>query len=508
METALDLVPRDLAAVRVRLNANCAAVEQLLGRHTDALHRLQRALSELPDPVSIEAATLRIELGVATLHASDFAATRAHAQQALDVAGALAARPLEASAAALLASAESQESVADSSVPSISRAAALVDELTDQELATRIDAAHHLGWAEVWRERLDDAIRHLQRGITIARASGQDHLVVAMMLGQGVVLGHRGRLAEASELAESAVEAARLTGVTEFLARALSLQCWVSICRGDIQAALRSGEDGIAVAATSDERWVYGTVGGILAQARFEAGDATGSIRELLETAGGPNLPLLGARFRCLGYETLVCADLDLSHLDAAAEWAERAEAASKGMPPLSLGAARRAKAAVLLASEDAARAASLALGAAAAEDNLGARIAASRSRTLAGRALALAGRRNDAILQLAHAEAELSACGAVRYADEAARELRRLGRRVPRKGRSEASALGLSRREFEVAKLVASGKTNREIAAGLFISERTIESHLSSVFSKLGVSSRAAVAAARPRAASPRRRD
>ncbi len=66
---------------------------------------------------------------------------------------------------------------------------------------------------------------------------------------------------------------------------------------------------------------------------------------------------------------------------------------------------------------------------------------------------------------------------------------------RVIRKGRGGAGELGLSRRELEVAKLVASGKTNREIAAELFLSERTIESHLSSVFSKLGVSSRAAVA-------------
>jgi DNA-binding NarL/FixJ family response regulator len=55
---------------------------------------------------------------------------------------------------------------------------------------------------------------------------------------------------------------------------------------------------------------------------------------------------------------------------------------------------------------------------------------------------------------------------------------------------------LGLSRREVEVARLVAEGKTNREIAAELFLSNRTVESHLSRVFAKLGVSSRAAVGA------------
>ena len=101
------------------------------------------------------------------------------------------------------------------------------------------------------------------------------------------------------------------------------------------------------------------------------------------------------------------------------------------------------------------------------------------------------------AIAQLRRAEAQLAACGAVRYADEAARELRRLGRRVTRTRRGAGSdELGLTHRELEVARLVTAGKSNREIAAELFLSAKTVESHLSNVFVKLGVSSRAAVAA------------
>ncbi len=52
-----------------------------------------------------------------------------------------------------------------------------------------------------------------------------------------------------------------------------------------------------------------------------------------------------------------------------------------------------------------------------------------------------------------------------------------------------------LSRREMEVAGLVADGATNAQVAARLFISERTVESHLASIFNKLGVDTRLQVA-------------
>jgi DNA-binding CsgD family transcriptional regulator len=86
-----------------------------------------------------------------------------------------------------------------------------------------------------------------------------------------------------------------------------------------------------------------------------------------------------------------------------------------------------------------------------------------------------------------------------VREAAAAARTLRRLGRRLPRRARSPAHAAGLaglSSREREVAERVASGKTNREVATALFLSEKTIGSHLARIYDKLGVHSRAALAA------------
>ena len=54
----------------------------------------------------------------------------------------------------------------------------------------------------------------------------------------------------------------------------------------------------------------------------------------------------------------------------------------------------------------------------------------------------------------------------------------------------------GLSPRELEVLSLVAKGRTNREIATELVLSEKTVARHLSNMFDKLGVSSRSALTA------------
>jgi DNA-binding NarL/FixJ family response regulator len=59
-----------------------------------------------------------------------------------------------------------------------------------------------------------------------------------------------------------------------------------------------------------------------------------------------------------------------------------------------------------------------------------------------------------------------------------------------------------LSRREREIAELVTARMTNREMAAELFLSEKTVESHLRNIFVKLGASSRVEVARAVERAA------
>jgi len=116
----------------------------------------------------------------------------------------------------------------------------------------------------------------------------------------------------------------------------------------------------------------------------------------------------------------------------------------------------------------------------------------------VAGRAL-LATDRDAGVAQLIAAREHAARCGAPRVEDEALLVLRRAGVRVGRGGPRASGTHGLaalSPREREVTELVADGLTNRQIGARLFLSEKTIETHLTRVFQKLGLRSRAQVAA------------
>jgi len=160
---------------------------------------------------------------------------------------------------------------------------------------------------------------------------------------------------------------------------------------------------------------------------------------------------------------------------------------------------AERAAAAVALASGDPAGAARSALTSAEVANEAGVLVEAGLSRTLAGRALAQAGEPVRAAAELRRAADGLHACGALRYRDDAERELRKLGGRVHRRTRRGAAGgkglASLTERELQVARQVVDRRTNPEIAAALFLSRKTVETHVRNIFMKLGVSSRAEIA-------------
>ena len=109
------------------------------------------------------------------------------------------------------------------------------------------------------------------------------------------------------------------------------------------------------------------------------------------------------------------------------------------------------------------------------------------------GITLRRAGRRRDAAALLATARLSFAALGAQVYVDRCDRELK-TGRPAPRG--TEADAQGLTEQERTVAGLVATGLTNKEVAASMLLSVKTVQFHLTRVYAKLGVRSRSELAA------------
>ncbi|MFV2020126.1 ATP-binding protein [Micromonospora sp. LOL_023] len=111
------------------------------------------------------------------------------------------------------------------------------------------------------------------------------------------------------------------------------------------------------------------------------------------------------------------------------------------------------------------------------------------RAHLVYGEWLRREGRRQDARKRLRTAHQLLSEMGVEAFAERAARELRATGEH-PRK-RTTQPAHALTTHELHIARLVATGATSREIGTQLFLSPRTIEAHLRSIFRKLGITSR-----------------
>ena len=111
------------------------------------------------------------------------------------------------------------------------------------------------------------------------------------------------------------------------------------------------------------------------------------------------------------------------------------------------------------------------------------------------GSGLRRRGERSAARDMLRRAHVLAAECGATRLSSRARDELARSGARLIREPASGVEALTPS--EVRVAELAAEGLTNREVAQALFVSEKTVETHLGRVYRKLGIKSRHALPAA-----------
>ncbi|HSC90510.1 MAG TPA: AAA family ATPase [Gaiellaceae bacterium] len=501
---SIELVPEEAVALRVRLTTACAGVEHLLGRHDDAHGRLVSALEGLEDAHSPEAAALMIELALDGVYRMEFDRIGPWAGRALAVARSLDDRPLTASAAAILAWGAGLTGAVPEAEAFRADAARLVDALSDRELALRLDAAVNLAGAELYLDRFDEAGAHTERAIAVARGTGQPAVVVFAFMLLAWVRMLRGELADGGEMLDAAIEEARLLGNIHSLAGLLLNRSLMALAAGDVDIAVGTAEESVELTRDMDNGLVPAATGLALAAARLETGDArlVEAVELLLERTGGVGLPLMpGGSFRAKWLELLTRCWLALGRPDDAERAAAcaAATAAEMGSLRMATSMADRAAAVVALASGDAATAARRALASAAAADDVPVPVEAALSRSLAGRALAQAGRRDQAVAELERAAAAFDACGARRYRDATDHELRRLGRRVYRRtqaGRPDTIGVeALTDREQQVARLVVDRLTNSQIAETLFLSPKTVETHLRNIFRKLDVASRVEVA-------------
>jgi DNA-binding CsgD family transcriptional regulator len=112
------------------------------------------------------------------------------------------------------------------------------------------------------------------------------------------------------------------------------------------------------------------------------------------------------------------------------------------------------------------------------------------RTQLLYGEHLRRALRKSDARPHLRAATAAFEAVGASPWANRARSELRATGETARRRDPSTIDQL--TPQELQIARYVSEGATNREVAAKLFLSPKTVEYHLHKVFTKLGIGSRA----------------
>ena len=184
----------------------------------------------------------------------------------------------------------------------------------------------------------------------------------------------------------------------------------------------------------------------------------------------------------------MVEIQLGVGDVAAARAAADELAALSRSSPmPMLQAIAEQAESAVLLAEGDARGALTASRRAWARWRDLDVPYEAARCRVIATRACRALGDEASAAMELDAARVVFVELGA---------------RQALAAAEAESSAArherddGLSAREVEVLRLVAAGDTNREIARELYLSEKTVERHLSNIFGKLGVSSRSAATA------------
>jgi DNA-binding CsgD family transcriptional regulator len=326
---------------------------------------------------------------------------------------------------------------------------------------------------------LDDELLYVltQRNVRLAREAGELAALPVVLLFQSAFCVLAGELARASELIAEATAITQATGGVSLRFGPLVHAAWrghpsetVEIHAAAIEEATARGNDAEVALAEHTLAVLHNGLGNYTAAldaaeracASLEPPHANLALPELIEAA-----------VRAEQHERAAVA---LGQLDSRAS-------ASGTQWALGLAARSRALLSTGPAAEDHYREAI--------ERLRGCRMAVYLARThlVYGEWLRRERRRQDARDQLRTAHQLLSDMGVEAFAERAARELRATGEH-PRK-RTAQPTDALTAHELHIARLVATGATNREVGAQLFLSPRTIEAHLRSIFRKLDITSR-----------------
>ena len=355
-----------------------------------------------------------------------------------------------------------------------------------------------LGTALIEADRLDEADRVLREGQRIAQQLGMTWQL-AQYHGQiGLQRMAAGQWDDAIAELEAAVVAAEETGVAAVFY--LALMAVVAVHRGSLVLAASH------VARAERE---------VASGARLGA-DAAMWASALLQEARGDHAAALSALEaawqldRTLGFRSqYVRLGVDLTRLAVAAGRPELAQGVAEAMEEAAAVNPAPSWRGSALVCRGLAEADAGALRAAVQAYRESPRLA-ERAWALveAGVAMGRAGRREEAIAWLMEGLDGCEELGAVRDVARAGAALRGLGVRRGRRGSRRRPPAGwdsLTPTELAIVRLVAEGLTNAEIGGRLFISGRTVESHLSHVFAKLNMASKLQLAAEAGRRLAPK---
>jgi ATP/maltotriose-dependent transcriptional regulator MalT len=345
-----------------------------------------------------------------------------------------------------------------------------------------------IGFTASWLGRHEQAERLLDQAAALARAQGAMETLCHALAMRAPQLGLAQRFDDAAVAAAEAVRLCRELGFENRLPVPLSILAITNATRGQVDDARRLAEEAHRLGLARGSGAAAGTATWALAVLDVTAGrweQALARFERIARPAPGVSTPFIAVmvapervemarRVGRIDVARTALADFEAWAAQMPAPWPQPVLECCRAL----VADGDEATARYQRALERAADARPLDLA---------------RIRLLYGEHLRRERRRVDARVQLRAALDGFERLNAVMWAERARAELRASGETARRR---DPSTLGqLTPQELQVGQLVASGLSNKEVAAQLFLSTRTIEAHLRSVFSKLEVTSRTQLA-------------